>query len=57
MKDKSVNQKYEFIKKKYCEFNDEVYKKGSSTYELLDKDIIEIIKLKSIDFLNLIRTN
>ena len=57
MKDKSVNQKYEFIKKKYCEFNDEVYKKGSSTDELLDKDIIEIIKLKSIDFLNLIRTN
>ena len=27
MKVKSINQKQEFINKKYCEFNDVVYKK------------------------------
>ena len=49
MKDKSVNQKYEFIKKKYCEFNDEVYKKGSSTDELLDKALLSIIQLRECE--------
>lgn len=45
----SINQKYDFIKKKYCEYNDEEFNNESSSDEILDKTLLSIIQLKECE--------
>lgn len=49
MKGMSINQKYDFIKKKYCEYNDEEFNNETSSDEILDKTLLSIIQLKECE--------